>query len=140
MLQRLVERPGERSAPELHEAYLASLRELVEEAGTDAAADASGVDAERLERFADGEQVDLSFEEAAGVLAAADGAPADAIAAEARDHLLMGMTTAVLDVDAVAANVEGMGATGIQQRIEGRSEMTLAEFAALQAFIDGETG
>lgn len=140
MVHRLVEGPGERSPSELHEAYLASLRAIVDAAGTDAVAKDSGVDAERLARLADGVQVELSFEEATGILAAEEGAPADAIAAEARDHLLMGMTTAVLDVDAVAANVEGMGATGIQQRIEGRTGMTLAEFAALQAFIDGKQG
>jgi hypothetical protein len=87
----------------------------------------------------DGEAVELTLEEAAGIVAADEGAPADAIAAEARDHLLMGMTTAVLDVDTLAANVEGMEAKAIQQRIEGRMEMTLAEFATLQAFIEGRT-
>jgi hypothetical protein len=139
MLQELVEVAGERSADELHDAYLAALREAVEAAGVDAAAETSGVETGRIEALVDGEAVELTLEEAAGIVAADEGAPADAIAAEARDHLLMGMTTAVLDVDTLAANVEGMEAKAIQQRIEGRMEMTLAEFATLQAFIEGRT-
>lgn len=135
MLQELVERPGDRSAEELHQAYLAALREVADAAGVDAVSEASGIDEDRIEALVAGESLDLSFVEAAGILAAEEGAPADALAAEARDHLLMGMTTAVLDVDSVAANVEGMSATGIQQRIEGRSEMSLEEFATLHAFI-----
>jgi hypothetical protein len=135
MLQQLVERPGERSAAELHRAYLAALREVVDAVGVEAAAAGSGVDEQRIAALADGEDVDLSLPEAAGILAAQEDAPADALAAEARDHLLMGMTTAVLDVDTVAANVEEMGATGIQQRIEGRAGMTLEEFATIHAFI-----
>lgn len=135
MLQELVERPGERSGEELHEAYLAALREVLDAVGVESAADTSGVDDGRLAALADGDDVELTLEEAAGILAADEGAPADALAAEARDHLLMGMTTAVLDVDTIAANLKGMEATGIQQRIEGRTEMTLAEFAAVHAVI-----
>lgn len=135
MLQELVERPGERPAVELHEAYLGALREVVDDAGVETVVETSGVDEERIVTLADGDSVDLSLSEAAGILAAGEGAPADALEAEVRDHLLMGMTTAVLDVDTIAANVEGMSATGIQQRIEGRTEMSLEEFATLHAFI-----
>lgn len=135
MLQELVERPGDRSAADLHEAYLAALREVVDTVGIEDVAESSGVEVDRIGALVDGETVDLSLEEAAGILAAAEDAPADALAAEARDHLLMGMTSAVLDVDTVAANLEGMSATGIQQRIEGRSGMSLEEFATLHAFI-----
>jgi hypothetical protein len=135
MLQELVEGAGELDAAELREAYLAALRETVEAVGVEAAAEASGVPEDRIEALANGETVELTLEEAAGVLSAEEGAPAEALAAEARDHLLMGMTTGVLDVDTVAANVDGMEPTGIQQRIEGRTGTTLAEFAALHAFI-----
>lgn len=135
MLQELVERPDERSGGEVHEAYLAALREVVEVEGVEAVAGASGLPADRVEELKDGADPELTLSEAAALLAAREGAPGDALAAEARDHLLMGMTTGVLDVDTVAANVEGMEATGIQQRIEGRTEMSLAEFARLHAFI-----
>lgn len=135
MLQELVDRPGERSATELHEAYLAALRAVVDDVGTGEAAASSGVPEDRIAALVDGEPVELSLEEAAGILAAREGAPADALAAEARDHLLMGMTTAVLDVDTVAANVDGLSGTEVQQRIEGRAASTLEEFARLHAFI-----
>jgi hypothetical protein len=135
MLQELVDRPGDRSAAELHEAYLAALRDVVETAGVDVVAETSGVEVDRIAALVDGGAVDLSLEAAAGILAATEDAPADALAAEARDHLLMAMTTAVLDVDTIAANVGDMSATGIQQRIEGRSGMSLEEFAAIHAFV-----
>lgn len=135
MFQELVERPGDRSAAALHEAYLTALREVVDAAGPEAVVETSGVDEDRVRALADGETVELSLEEAAGILSAEEGVPPATLAAEARDHLLMGMTTAVLDVDTVAANVEGMEPTGIQQRIEGRTGMTLEEFATLHAFI-----
>lgn len=135
MLQELVEAPGELDPTELHEAYLAALREVVETVGVEAAAESSGLAEDRIETLVAGAPVEMTLSEAAGILAAREGAPADALAAEARDHLLLGMTTGVLDVDAVAANVDGMEPTGIQQRVEGRTGMTLAEFAALHAFI-----
>ncbi len=49
----------------------------------------------------------------------------------------MGMTTAVLDVDAVAAEL-AVNLTGqeVQQAIEGRATLTLDELAAIQAVID----
>lgn len=137
MIQQLVDRPGERDPAELRQAYLAVLADAVEDAGRDAVVAESGVDAETVDAVAAGEAEDLPFEAAAALVGAAEGIDGDAVAAEARDELLMGMTTAVLDVDTIAANVGGMSATGIQQRLEGRTDMTLGEFATLQSFIAG---
>jgi archaellum component FlaC len=48
------------------------------------------------------------------------------------------MTTGVLDVEAVESGVEGaIDAREIQQKIEGRLEMTLDELAQLHSYIDG---
>jgi hypothetical protein len=79
----------------------------------------------------------LTVSEAASVLALEEGAPdATAIRQESLDHLLMGMTTAVLDVEALAANASlDLPPTGVQQRIEGRAEMTLREYADLHAVV-----
>jgi len=43
---------------------------------------------------------------------------------------------AVLDVDTIAAEYEGEhGGTAIQQRLEGRTPVSLAEFARLEHFV-----
>ena len=80
---------------------------------------------------------ELTLEDAAAVSALADDAPpADAIVAEIRDTLLMGMTTAVLDVDTIAAEIDAdMDGKQVHQKVEGRSPMTLAEYATLHHFI-----
>lgn len=136
MLQDLVDRPGERAPAELASAYRDALGAIVEEAGPEAVADAvDGLDGDALASLVKGEAVEMTLEEAAAILAVREDIPADALAAEARDELLLGMTTAVLDVDTIAANLDGLSAKEVQQRVEGRAEMTLAEFAGLQSFI-----
>lgn len=139
MIDELVEDAGERAPGELLSAYRAALAAVVEDVGREAVADASGLAPERLDELAAGEPAELTLGEAAAVLAASGKYPdADAIVAEARDDLLMGMTTAVLDVDALAANLDAdLSPTEVQQRLEGRAEMTLEEFAMLQSFIEG---
>ena len=75
---------------------------------------------------------------AAALAALNDDTPdAEAIVLETRDHLLMGMTTAVLDVDAVAAELDAdLTGQEVQQAIEGRIDMTLPELAAIQSVIE----
>ena len=49
----------------------------------------------------------------------------------------MGMTTAVLDVDAVAAELDAdLTGQEVQQAVEGRIAMTLPELAAIQSVIE----
>ena len=82
----------------------------------------------------------MTLEEAATVLALETDTPdADTIATLARDELLMGMMTAVLDVEAVESGIDGeLEAREIQSKVEGRYPMTLREFALLYQFIDGK--
>lgn len=137
MFHELVEDAAERSPEDVQSDYLDSLRTVVDEIGREHVAESSELDTARLAALEAGEPIELTLSEAAGVLASSGAYPdAESVAAEARDHLLMGMTTAVLDVDTIAANLGGdVSATGIQQRIEGRAEMTLGEYARLHAFI-----
>lgn len=137
MIQELVSSPGEQSPEELHEAYLSELAGVVDAVGVALAAEETGIDASTLETLAD-DDGELTLSEAAAVLALSDGRPdAEAIRQEALDHVLLGMTTAVLDVEKIAANVDlGLSATGIQQRIEGRTPMTLREFAHVHGFVE----
>lgn len=80
---------------------------------------------------------ELTIEDAAGVLAGEHGAPsADVIRAELLDRILIGMSTAVIDVDTLAREITlDRSAKELQQRIEGRAPMTLAEFVDIRHAI-----
>jgi hypothetical protein len=140
MFHEAVDDPGEHTPEELYERYEAALVDAVEPRGVDAVAEASDVDEATLRALLDGEAPALTLEEAASVLAVLEGTPgAEDIAYEARDALLMGMTTAVLDVEAVESGIGGeLEAREIQSKVEGRSPMTLREFALLHQYIDSQ--
>lgn len=138
MLYDAADDPASLSTDELREAYEAQIRRAVERVGVETAAERTGVDESAVETVADGPAPDLRLEDAAE-LAALDGDAPDAetIVLEIRDHLLLGMTTGVLDVDTIASNVDlDLSGQEIQQAIEGRSGMTLRQLAAIQRFIE----
>ena len=67
-------------------------------------------------------------------------ATADTILAEVRNHLLLEMSSAMLDVDAVAGGIDAdLDPREVQAKIEGRHPMTLAEYARLHHFIASRT-
>jgi len=139
MLHDAAEDVSEPTPSALRAAYEAALRSTIEAVGPETVAAETDVEADRIEALAAGDSPGLTVEEAAAVLAVDPEEPdAEAIVFELRDHLLMGMTTGVLDVDTIAATVE-IDLTGqeIQQAIEGRTAMTLDQLAAIQSVIDG---
>lgn len=127
----------ELSPAELHEAYLARLRETVAELGVETVSNRAGVDRTVVRGLDDGEGPELTLEVAAAILGADPDLPdGETLAAEARDMLLMGMTRAVVDVDAVAAGIDiERDPKAIQQKVEGRHPMTLVEYAHLHSFV-----
>jgi len=138
MLHTVADDATDLSAAGLRAAYESRLQEILEAVGIETADTETDLDHDTLAGVADGEVADLTLTEAAAIAALDDEFPdAEAIVLETRDHLLMGMTTAVLDVDAIAANLD-VGLTGqeVQQAIEGRVEMTLPELAAIQSVIE----
>ncbi len=138
MLHTVADDAADLSAAGLQTAYETRLQEILDTVGVETADAETDLDRDTLAGVADGEAADLTLTEAAAIAALDDEFPdAEAIVLETRDHLLMGMTTAVLDVDAIAANLD-VGLTGqeVQQAIEGRVEMTVAELAAIQSVIE----
>ncbi|MBX0321849.1 hypothetical protein EGH21_02270 [Halomicroarcula sp. F13] len=131
---------GTQSPEALLAAYESVLAETVETVGTDAVVEATGLDRETVEAAAAGDAADLTLSDAAAVLATDPERPdADAIRAEAQDILLMGMTTAVMDVETLASGIDDeMEPKEIQQKIEGRYPVTLAEYAVLHSYIESE--
>lgn len=131
---------GKLSPDELRGRYDDQLATVVDEYGVEEVSEVSSVEREVVEALAASDSPDITLEEGATVLAVAEDEPdAEAIVMETRDHLLMGMTTAVLDVEAVESGIDGaFDAREIQQKIEGRLRMTLDELAQLQSYIDGQ--
>jgi len=138
MLHTVADEIDTLSSTSLLDGYADRLATVLAEVGRDTVADKTELDPETLSAVADGDVDALSLTDAAAILGLAEGYPdSEAIVLETRDHLLMGMTTAVLDVDAVAAEL-AVNLTGqeFQQAIEGRATLTLNELAAIQAVID----
>jgi len=138
MLHTLADETDDLSPSGLHTAYEDYLQTIIETVGVDTAIADTDLDGETIEAVVNGETDDLTLTEAADIAALDDEAPdAEAIVLETRDHLLMGMTTAVLDVDAVAADLDAdLTGQEVQQAIEGRIDMTLPELAAIQSVIE----
>jgi len=95
-----------------------------------------GLDPDVVSAVESGAVDDLTVEQAAAVFSAGPERPAaDVIVAEAIDDLLLSMTTAVVDVDRVAARVDYLTPRDVQQKVEGRSSVTLAEYADIRRAI-----
>ncbi|SHK21142.1 hypothetical protein SAMN05444342_0961 [Haladaptatus paucihalophilus DX253] len=138
MLYDEIDDPGEMTPTELHGRYAAELSETISSVGIDEVVELTGLDRETVESIADGETADdLSLEDAAAILATEEGTPEkDAILLEVRDHLLMGMTTGLLDVDTLARDIDGdFEARAVQQKIEGRAPMSVEEYALVHHAI-----
>jgi len=137
MLYDAAEEPASLTPTEVREAYEAQLRAVVTAFGVDPVAADADVDRDTIAALADGAVPQLRVEDAASILALDDDCPdAESIVLELRDHLLMAMTTGVVDVDAIASNVD-LDLTGqeVQQALEGRTAMTLEQLAAIQQYL-----
>ncbi|WP_144901922.1 DUF5791 family protein [Halobellus captivus] len=137
MLYDAAEEPASLTPAEVREAYEAQLRAVVTDLGVETVAADADVDLDTVAALADGPVPHLRVADAASILALDDARPdADSIVLELRDHLLMAMTTGVVDVDAIASNVD-LDLTGqeVQQALEGRTAMTLEQLAAVQRYL-----
>ncbi|MEF8841648.1 MAG: DUF5791 family protein [Haloarculaceae archaeon] len=137
MFHDAVEDPGGHATDELYDRYEAMLVAAVEGVGAAEASERSAVDRETVDALLAGESPELTLEEAASLLALDVEEDADTIVALDRDALLMGMTNAVVDVEALARGVDGdLEARELQAKVEGRFPMTLREFADVHRFLE----
>ncbi|UWG47231.1 putative transcriptional regulator, contains HTHdomain [Halanaeroarchaeum sp. HSR-CO] len=140
MLLDPIDAPAETTAEDLHLAYLEELAAVVSDVGVDEAADRTGIPADTLAALVAGEQPQLVLDDAAAILALTDDWPdADVVMLEIRDSIMLGMSSAVLDVDALERALDdGLDAKTIQQMIEGRRPLPLATYAAIALTIRRE--
>ncbi|WP_123619890.1 DUF5791 family protein [Halorubrum sp. CSM-61] len=129
--------PDEVTAAALLASFETLVNEAIAEVGRDRIAEKTMVDSEALDAAADGDAAGIRLEDGAAIVAAPTDRDADAVVAEVRDHLLMGMATAVLDVDAIAAAIDAdLTGQEVQQALEGRAPMTLGQLAEIMAVIE----
>lgn len=140
MLRGTFEDAGEQSADQLLAAYEDRLAETIDTVGPTAVTAQTDLDRETVDAVLDGNGAALTLEEAAEILATDEELPdAESIVAEARDILLMGMSMAVLDVEAIASGIDdAMEPKEIQQKAEGRFPMSLDEYALLHSYIESQ--
>ena len=119
----------------LRERYEAVVADAVEAADESTLADAA-VDDGTIDAIQSGNAADLQVAEAAAAVAATDGSDPDALLAEVRNALLLGMSSAMLDVDRIAADVGGdIDPKEVQGKVEGRHPMTLDEYARIHHYV-----
>ena len=117
--------------------YEDDLATIVDQHGPAAAAAETDLEQDVLEALAAGDSPDLTVEDAAEIQSLAEGEPdPETIVTMALEHLLLGMSTAVLDVEALESYIDlDLEAKEIQQKIEGRAPMSFAEFVHVQYVI-----
>lgn len=140
MLIDPIDAPDDRSAADLRREYESDLAAVVESVGVEAAAEETGIPVATLTALVDGDDPDLSLDDACAIVALTEEWPdADAVRLEVRDRIMLGMSSAILDVDGLERETDlGLEARDIQAKIEGRQPMSLAEYATIVLVIERE--
>jgi len=140
MLVDPIDAPDDRTADDLRREYEADLAAVVESVGVEAAAEETGISAATLSDLVDGADPDLSLDDACAIVALTEEWPdAETVRLEVRDRIMLGMSSAILDVDALEREADlGLEARDIQAKIEGRQPMSLAEYATVVLVIERE--
>ena len=142
MLADDIESPEALTPAELTRRYVAAVAAAVEVAGRDRVQRTADLDDEALDALRSGDGSELTVADAAAVLALTDGShDASSVIEAVRDRLLFDMSMAILDVEALAADLDGaldLDPQEIQRRVEGRTPMTLEEYAHIRLRIARE--
>lgn len=129
--------PADDEPDELVEQYLEELAGILDAQSVDHP-DVPETIADTISRSA---ATEISLTDAAAILALRERQlDAEAIQYELRDQLLIEMSNAVVDVETLAANTDlTLSGTELQQRIEGRAPINLAEYAQVKVAIAART-
>lgn len=139
MIYDALAEPDGATPGDLLEAYAAELAAALDGADPAAIAAEIDVDESAVTAMAAGDADAIAavhLADAAAVLEREEGVPAEDIAFEVRDHVMMEMVTAILDVDTIAAEIDAdLTGQEVQQALEGRTRLTLGELAEMQALM-----
>lgn len=129
------------SPAQLRREYEQQLAAAIDEIGFNTVAERTEIDENTLSALQTGESPEITVEEAAAILGLTDAWPdAETLLLELRDSVMLRMSSAVMDVDTLSMAIDSnLGPTELQQRIEGRHPMTLAEYAEVAyAIAEGQ--
>lgn len=128
------------SAATLRAEYENELRAAIAVVGIERAVEETTVERDRLDSLMNEKSSDLTLTEAASIQALAPETPdAETIIDLTCDHLLLGMSNAILDVEALDRRLDvDLGAKTIQRKLEQRESMTFDEFIRFQHAIQRE--
>lgn len=130
------------SPADIRAEYASTLEATLNDVGVDTAAAETDLDADHLAAIRDGDAdtADITVQEAMAVLALDDEWPdAETLRLELQDHVMLEMSSAIVDVETLAAGIEDdLDAKEVQQRVEGRHPMTIGEYARISHFLASE--
>lgn len=137
MLTEDLDSPRELTAADLTDRYESALADVVAAVGPDEVEAEAGIDPTIVSSIERGHSEDIALDDAAAVLSLDAGEPdADTIIEEARDHLLLLMSSAMLGVESLARELgDGIEPGELQAKLEGRLPMTVGEYARLHHFL-----
>jgi len=140
MLTEPIAAPADTTPAALRTQYLATIAAVVEDVGAAEIAAETDLSRERVDELASDDPGAVTLAEAAAVLSCSPDYPsAEDVLLEVRDHLMLEMSSAVVDVDALKRGVEtDLDAKELQQKVEGRREMTLDEYARVVHYLATE--
>jgi hypothetical protein len=117
--------------------YDDQLASIVDRHGAETVAERTGLDSASVSALGTSDSPSLLLEDAAEIQALEEDEPdAETIVTMACEHLLLGMSSAVLDVEALASRLDlDLEPKEIQQKIERRAPMSFEEYVHLQYTI-----
>lgn len=132
------------SVDELYTAYLEELRSIIRSVGRDEVVTESGIDESVVDAVLEGDEVSLTLDDVVSIWAFRTGElEADQVLTETRHDLMLAMSNAITNVDALSGDLErDLSPNEIQAKLEGRLSMTLHEYAVFRQYFDdrGITG
>ncbi|MEE6211231.1 DUF5791 family protein [Salarchaeum sp. III] len=137
MLTDTISEPESVSADEVFAEYEAALLAVIETRGVDAVAADTTLSADRVADIESGDGDPVTVAEAAELLALTDDWPdAETVRLELQDHVMLQMSSAVVDVDSLADGIDAaLDPKEVQQKVEGRQPMTLREYAEIHHYL-----
>ncbi|MFB6198551.1 MAG: DUF5791 family protein, partial [Halobacteriaceae archaeon] len=99
MLRQEVD-PTTQTPASLYASYVSALADIVKRNGVESVTEQADIAENRIEKLANGEDPSLTIEEATSLLALHSDQPdPETLRVEIRDDIMLGMSSAVLDVD-----------------------------------------
>lgn len=128
--------PGN-SPDELYARYLDELRSILQAANAEERFAELQIDEELITELKRENDVSLTLREAVEIWALqSDTFDPDQLVSETRHDLMLSMSQAITNIDAVAGNLDAdLSPNEIQAKLEGRLPLTLYEFAVLKQYF-----